>query len=76
MQNDLAIITGFMPLPPIHTLGFHFSKFAEVSADILTTRSQQFSQFNFPVDVLWMDILYAKRWTNKKDDYLYFDFTP
>jgi hypothetical protein len=34
----MALITGFAPLPPIETLGFHFSKYAEVSADIIMER--------------------------------------
>ena len=33
--NTMAQITGFTPLPPIESLGYHFSKYAEVTADII-----------------------------------------
>ena len=27
VTKDLSTVTGFAPLPPLHTLGFHFSKY-------------------------------------------------
>lgn len=59
VQRDLAIISGFIPLPPIFSLGFHFSKWANVDADMIMDRNKNFSQFGFPVDVLWADIDWA-----------------
>ena len=35
-QRYLADATGYLALPPIQTLGFHFSKWAPVSADMIT----------------------------------------
>lgn len=56
-------------MPPIEHLGYHFSKYAEVTADIMMDRDQDFENYGFPVDVYWMDILYAK-------DFYYFTFDP
>lgn len=57
--NNLATITGHAPMPPIEALGYHFSKYAEVSADIMMQRDSDFESYEFPVDVYWMDILYS-----------------
>lgn len=67
VQKSLGDITGFTALPPIHTLGFHFSKWAPVSADMVIERSQNFTRYGFPVDMLWMDIEHA-------EDYKWFEF--
>jgi alpha 1,3-glucosidase len=40
----------------IHTLGFHFCKWANVSAEIIMARNRNFTEYGFPVDVFWMDI--------------------
>ena len=56
-------------MPPIETLGFHFSKWSELSADIMIKRDKDFEKLGFPVDVYWMDILYTKQ-------YDYFNFNP
>jgi len=56
-------------------LGFHFSKYDEVSAEIIMDRNRKFTDYQFPVDVLVMDI----QWANKdsaKDGYEYFQFNP
>ena len=55
-------------MPPIETLGFHFSKWDDLSADIMIERNQNFENLGFPVDVFWMDILYTARY-----DYFNFD---
>ena len=60
--KTLALITGFAPLPPIETLGFHFSKYAEVTADIIMERDQNFEDFGFPVDYFWIDIEYTSNY--------------
>jgi len=39
VQKSLADITGYIDLPPMHALGFHFSKWADISADIVIERS-------------------------------------
>ena len=56
VSNILSTVTGFAPLPPMHTLGFHFSKYDNVSASIMMERNRNFTDFQFPVDVLVMDI--------------------
>ena len=55
-------------MPPIETLGYHFSKWAELSADIMIKRDNDFEKSDFPVDVYWMDIAYTKYF-----DYFNFD---
>ena len=75
MSYDVSTITGFAPLPPLHTLGFHFSKWDGVSAEIIMERNKNFTDFNFPVDVLVMDIEWAMQ-NNKARDYQYFKFNP
>lgn len=77
-QKNMATVTGFIPLPQLHTLGFHFSKWDYVSADIMIERSQNFTNGSFPVDVLWMDILWALGGNDEYHgtDYEYFFFNP
>lgn len=59
VQEDLAIVSGYVPMTPIHMLGFHFCKWANVSAEMIMERNRNFTDFGFPVDVLWMDIEWA-----------------
>jgi alpha-glucosidase (family GH31 glycosyl hydrolase) len=59
VQRNMGTITGFVAMPPICVLGFHFSKWAPVSADIIMERNHKFTENKFPVDVLWMDIEWA-----------------
>ena len=73
--QDLATVTGYAPLPMIQTLGFHFSKWAPVSAQILEERSRTFTEEGFPVDVLWADIQWAQQ-NNTDGAYHYFQFNP
>ena len=54
--TKLSQITGFAPLPPINSLGFHFSKWAEISSTTITNWDRDFTSYKFPVDVFWMDI--------------------
>lgn len=79
VQKQLADATGYLALPPINTLGFQFSKWAPVSADMITERSKNFTDYGFPVDVFWLDIEHAL-WTDKETidtrDYRWFTFNP
>jgi hypothetical protein len=47
-------------MPLLHTLGFHFCKWANVSADMIMERNKNFTLYGFPVDVLWMDIEWSE----------------
>lgn len=60
VNKDLATVSGFAYLPPLHTLGFHFCKWAPVSADMLMERNKKFTDYGFPIDVLWSDIEWAQ----------------
>ena len=68
LLKDLTTITGHAELPPIYSLGFHFSKYAQVTSDIMIQRDSDFESHGFPVDVYWMDILYAPKY-----EYFIFD---
>ena len=46
-------------MPPLHSLGYHFSKYEETSAEIMMQRNADFNTYRYPVDVFWMDINYA-----------------
>ena len=53
----VGTITGFPYLPPLFSLGFHYSKWEKsTSADKMMEYNQKFEQSGFPLDVLWMDI--------------------
>jgi len=60
IQTDMMTVSGKMPLPPIQMLGFHYSKYAHVSTDIIMDRNGNFTESKVPVDVFWMDIYWAK----------------
>jgi mannosyl-oligosaccharide alpha-1,3-glucosidase len=51
-----AQITGFAPMPPYYSLGFHFSKWDSTSALAIIKRDNDFLKYKVPVDVIWMDI--------------------
>ena len=75
VTNALTTVTGFAPLPPLHTLGFHFSKYDIASAEIIMERNRNFTDYQFPVDVLVMDIQWAD-FNSEADGYEYFRFNP
>jgi alpha 1,3-glucosidase len=75
VQQDLAIVTGFAPLPPINYLGFHFCKWDWVSSDRMIERNSNFTHYDVPVDVLWMDIEWADL-NSDPEGYEYFFFNP
>ena len=75
MSEDFAQVTGFAPMPLIHTFGYHFCKWYPVSAEMLMERNANFTTYGFPIDVLWSDI----EWAQQNDDpagYEYFKFNP
>ena len=74
-NKDLATISGFAPMPLLHTLGFHFCKWAPVSADMLMERNRMFTDYGFPIDVLWSDIEWAQQYDDP-EGYEYFKFNP
>ena len=71
----VSTISGYAPMPPIHTLGFHFSKWDAASTDIIRQRNSDFTDTGFPVDVLWMDINWAQ-YDNNRFGEEYFVFNP
>jgi len=75
VQEDLAIVSGFAPLAMVQTLGFHFCKWANVSAEMMIERNRNFTEYGFPVDVLWMDIEWADQYS-EPTGYEYFKFNP
>jgi len=68
--TSLAQVTGFAPLPPVYSLGFHFSKYEDISAKSIMQRDTDFENYGFPVDVHWMDFPYSEEKAH------YFVFNP
>ena len=66
-QKTLSELTGYPPLPPLHSLGFHYCKYEENSADLMIKRNAEFTHYGFPVDVFWSDLYYTQ-------DFEYFVF--
>lgn len=58
-QQILSEITGYAPLPSIPSLGYHYCKYENNSADLMIERNEQFTYYGFPVDVLWSDLYYT-----------------
>jgi alpha-glucosidase (family GH31 glycosyl hydrolase) len=58
-MKKLAIITGFPRLPPWWSLGFHYSKWEETSAERVMELDSNFEKDRFPLDALWLDIKYS-----------------
>ena len=75
IQKNLADITGYAPLPPSNALGFHYCKWAHVSAEIIMKRNKDFTDYGFPVDHFWMDIGWADQYS-RPGYYEYFKFNP
>lgn len=48
-------------MPPVHALGFHYSKYEENSAEMMLTRNEEFTEYGFPVDVFWSDLYYTEQ---------------
>ena len=73
MNNDLATISGFAPMPLLSHFGFHFCKWANISAEMLMDRNADFTSYGFPIDVLWSDIEWAMK-DSIEGNYRYFVF--
>ena len=56
VQRALADITGYPPLPPAFSLGFHYSKWEDTSSKLMIERNKEFTAKEFQVDVFWLDI--------------------
>ena len=67
LQKKLSELTGYTPMPPMHSLGYHFSKWEDNSAHQIVERNHDFTNYGFPVDVFWFDSEYAQ-------DYQYGEF--
>ena len=65
----LAMLTGFMPLPPKWALGYHQCRFSYTPAERVLAVAQEFREREIPCDVIWMDIDYM-------DGYRIFTFDP
>lgn len=59
IYKHLAEITGFSPLPPYFSLGFHYSKWEDIDTERMTYLLSQFNEHELPVDVFWLDIGYT-----------------
>ena len=60
LQKKLSELTGYTPMPPMHSLGYNFSKWEHNSAHQIVERNNDFTSFGFPVDVFWFDSEYAQ----------------
>jgi alpha 1,3-glucosidase len=56
ITEKLALITGFLPLPPYFSLGFHYSKWEKISTSYLNDLLDNFNRQSMPLDILWLDI--------------------
>jgi alpha-glucosidase len=67
--EELAKLTGYMPLPPKWALGYHQSRFSYTPASKVMDVAQTFRADRIPCDAIWMDIDYM-------DHYRIFSFDP
>ena len=72
LQKKLSELTGYLEIPPIHSLGFHYSKYENMTAHDVVKRSHTFDHYEFPVDVLWFDIEHA--WKHQYTEFHYENF--
>lgn len=56
IHKRLATVTGLPFLPPLFSLGFHYSRWETTSARRLIDYNEKFEENGFPLDVLWMDL--------------------
>jgi alpha 1,3-glucosidase len=60
VSNLLATVTGYQVLPPLFSLGYHYSKWTnEISTDKILEWNDGFEDSKIPVDVFWMDIAHT-----------------
>ena len=69
IHKRLSTVTGFPMLPPLFSLGFHYSRWETTSAYRIMEYNMQFEENGFPVDVFWMDIGHTLQ-------NMYFTFNP
>ena len=58
VANTYAQLTGFTPLPPKWTLGYHHSRYGWSSEGEILTIAEELRNQQFPCDVLYFDIDY------------------
>ena len=58
IANTYARLTGFTPLPPKWTLGYHHSRYGWQSQEEILGIAEELRSQNFPCDVLYFDIDY------------------
>jgi alpha-glucosidase len=58
VANTYGRLTGFNPLPPKWSLGYHQSRYGYKSQVEITTVANEMRNLQIPGDVLWMDIDY------------------
>ena len=73
LQKKLSELTGYTSMPPVHSLGYHFAKWEENSAQQISERNHDFTHFGFPVDVFWFDSEYAQNYQYGEFDYKTFN---
>ena len=69
LQKLLGTITGFAPIPPLFSLGFHYSRWEKTSARKVVDYNERFEENGFPLDVLWLDLGHTY-------DNMYFTWNP
>lgn len=67
--QELAKLTGYMPLPPKWALGYHQSKYSYYPASQVLEIAKKFRASSIPCDAVWIDIDYM-------DQYRIFSFSP
>lgn len=59
VSKILADITGYAPLTPYYSLGFHYSKWESINTERLNKLYEEFEKNEIPVDNFWIDIDYT-----------------
>jgi len=58
ITSKLATMTGFMPMPPKWSLGYHQCRWSYYPDNIAKDIAQNFRKNSIPCDVIWFDIHY------------------
>jgi alpha-glucosidase len=58
ISSKYRVLTGFTPLPPKWSLGFHQSRWSYKSQDEVLTLASEFKKKNMPIDAIHLDIHY------------------
>lgn len=56
----LAYLTGYMPLPPLWSLGYHQSRWSYYPESEVMRIANTFRDKKIPIDVIWFDIHYME----------------